>query len=192
MVIIEAGLSPELEFIAAVNWLGRTLTVNRIDQTPLHRYHDGGPESRVPDILSIASIDGNSVPLLIEVKKSAKDPMKWSDKYLSGLRVYADTLKLPLLIAWKYHHMWTLTDTHHFEKKVQAHHLSFEKAACENLMSQVFGDLMIVLTQRVALFIDGEVTSEAPLPPLPKLLPAGDHTLTIRDAGFLLARQQAI
>jgi hypothetical protein len=28
---ITNGFSPELEFMAAVNWLGRTLSINRID-----------------------------------------------------------------------------------------------------------------------------------------------------------------
>ncbi len=138
----------------------------------------------VPDIICVVSLDGKSVPLLIEVKKSTRDLLVWNERYFSALRAYADTLKLPLLIAWKHHHFWTLTDTRHFEKKVQAYHLSFEKACRENLMSQVFGDVLIELTQRVAFFIDAEVSGE--LPPPPAILPEGNHTITIRGAGFLL------
>lgn len=183
---IEDGLSPELEFIAAVNWLGRALAVNRIDQLPLPTYCKDGPEMAVPDILCVASVKGKPLPVLIEVKKSIRNPIVWNKRYLGGLRAYADALGLPLLLAWKHHHVWTLTDIRHFEKKVDAYHLGHETALRENLMTQMFGDLLIVLTQRVALFIDAEVSGDAPLPPLPSLLPVGTHTFTIRGAGFLV------
>ena len=38
---LETGLAPELEFVAAVNWLGQTPAINRIDQTPLPRRGSG-------------------------------------------------------------------------------------------------------------------------------------------------------
>ncbi len=184
---IEAGLSPELEFIAAINWLGRAAIANRVDQTPLPKYRDADPNFKVPDVLCIASLEnGRSVPLLIEVKKSTQDPIVWTDKYLNGMKAYAEALHIPLLLAWKHHHFWTLTDVLHFEKKVDSHHLSFERACRENLMSSIFGDLMIVLTQRITFFIDAEVSANGELPAMPALLPEGAYTFTIRGAGFLL------
>jgi Holliday junction resolvase len=143
-------------------------------------------ELQVPDILCVASIEGKPLPILIEVKKSTRTSIVWSQKYIGGLRAYADALGLPLLLAWKHHHLWALIDIRHFEKKVDAYHLTLEKALRENLMSQMFGDLLIVLTQRVALFIDAEVTGDAPLPPLPALLPEGTHNFKITGAGFLV------
>jgi Holliday junction resolvase len=182
---IEKGLSPELEFIAAVNWLGRAPAVNRIEQTPLPECHIG-TELKVPDIISVVSLAGKTVPLLIEVKKNSSDKLVWSEKYFNGLQAYGDALKLPILVAWKFHHLWALVDIRHFEKKVKAYHLTLEKAFTENLMSMLFGDLMVELTQRVSFFLDAEITYPAPLPPRPAVLPEGNHTMTIKGAGFLL------
>lgn len=83
-------------------------------------------------------------------------------------------------------HIWTLTEAKHFEKRVSAYHLSWEKSFKENLMAALFGDLMIVLTERIAFFMDADITSNEPLPPLPSLLPPGEYTFKITAAGFLL------
>ena len=187
---IQDGLSPELEFIAAVNWLGRAITINRIDQTPLPHCHPTSEELRVPDILCVVSLDGRSVAFVIEVKKSSKNKLEWTEKYFIEQQKYAQALNLPLLVAWKWHHIWTLVDSRHFEKRVQAYHLSWETALQENLMSLIFGDAMIQLTQRVSFYLDGELTDlPTDLPAQPAPIPEGNHAMTITGAGFLMDGQ---
>jgi Holliday junction resolvase len=184
---LEAGLSPELEFIAAVNWLGRTPAINRIDQTPLPPCHADATELKVPDIICVVSVDGRTLPLLIEVKRNSEAKLVWTEKYLTGLRRYAEHLDLPLLVAWKYGHIWTLTDTRHFEKKVQSYHLDWAKALGENLMSAIFGDVLVQLTQRISFYLDAEISdTSSPLPQPPSLIPPGWHAMTLHAVGFLL------
>ncbi len=184
---LEAGLSPELEFIAAVNWLGQTVAINRIDQTPLPSCHTSAGEFKVPDILCVVSIDGRKLPLLIEVKRNKGTKLVWTEKYITALRSYADELNLPLLVAWKYAHMWTLTDTRHLQKKVQSYHLDWTEAFKENLVSAIFGDQQVVFTQRISFYLDAEISdSPLPLPKPPDLIPPGSYTTKIQGAGFLL------
>lgn len=184
---LEAGLAPELEFVAAVNWLGRTPAINRIDQTPLPACHGSAAELKVPDIICVASVDGRTFPLLIEVKRSSEAKLVWTEKYLTGFRGYAEALKIPLLVAWKYGHIWTLTDSRHFEKKVHSYHLDFGKALAENLMSLIFGDLLVQLTQRISFYLDTEISDGClPLPQPPNLIPEGSYTMKLKGAGFLL------
>ena len=184
---LESGLSPEMEFIAVVNWLGRTRAISRIDQTPMPRCNNIVPDLKVPDIICIASLHERTLPLLIEVKRSDDDKLVWAERYITGLRRYADSMQAPLLVAWKCGHIWTLTDARHFEKRVTSYHLSFKKALTENLMSIIFGDCLVVLTQRLSFYLDGEIKGGTlPLPQPPKLIPPGEHTIAILGAGFLL------
>jgi Holliday junction resolvase len=184
---LESGLSPEMEFIAVVNWLGRTRAISRIDQTPMPRCNDFVPELKVPDIICLTSLYETTLSLVIEVKRSDDDKLVWTEKYITGLRRYAEVNRAPLLVAWKHHHVWTLTDVRHFEKRVTSYHLSLKKALAENLMSIIFGDCLVMFTQRISFYLDGEIKGVSlPLPQPPKLIPPGDHTIAILGAGFLL------
>jgi hypothetical protein len=137
----------------------------------------------------VTTIEGKTQPLLIEIKRSNEEKLVWTEKYISGLRNYARLLRIPLLVAWKRGHIWTLTEACHFEKRVTSHHLEFMKALAENLMSQVFGDCLVELTQRISFYLDGEIQTSDPLPQPPEPLPEGEHTITIKGAGFLLDDQ---
>jgi Holliday junction resolvase len=183
---ITGGFSPELEFIAAANWLGRALTINRLDQIPLPRCHASSEEVKVPDLLCIALVDGHTLPCLIEVKRNWGGKIVWTEKYLKALQLYADKLGLPLLVAWKRGHIWTLTDCRHFTKKVTAYHLNWNHALRENLMSAIFGDLLVVLTERISFYLDAEVETDKSLPQPPEIMPPGNHILKIKGAGYLL------
>lgn len=183
---IRAGLGPELEFVAVVNWLACCLAIHRLDQTPLPKCMTG-THLRIPDILAISLKDGKIAPVLIEVKTSDDDTLVWADAYLQSLQGYADALRLPLLIAWKRGRIWTLTESKHFTKRVSSYHLTWEKAMMENLMHVLFGDELIQLTQRVKFFIDAEITEPfKPLPPHPHLIPEGEYVFKIKAAGFLV------
>jgi hypothetical protein len=47
---IGSGLSPEFEFIAGVNWLGKISSINRVDQTPPPVRDEIDPQMRIPNI----------------------------------------------------------------------------------------------------------------------------------------------
>jgi hypothetical protein len=64
--------------------------------------------------------------------------------------------------------------------------LDWVQALRENLMSSVFGDLQIILTDRIYFYLDAEVETEKPLPQQPAIFPSGNHTMKITGAGFLL------
>ncbi len=183
---LEAGLAPEKEFISAVNWLGRVSAITRIDQTPIPASRPEAATMKLPDILCVAVVDDRQVPLLIEVKRSESE-LVWSEKYLSGLRAFSSALNMPLLVAWKYHHIWSLVEVRHFEKKVEAYHLTFERAMKENLMSKIFGDALVMLSQRIAFCIDAEILDgPVRLPQPPELIPPGPYNFKIKGAQFLL------
>jgi hypothetical protein len=123
------------------------------------------------------------LPVLIEVKATKDDTLVWSEEYLQSLQRYARAVKMPLLIAWKYLHIWALTDAKHFKKKKTAYHLDFNIAMRETLMSVLFGDSFVNVSDRLKLFIDTQV--EEPLPNDSDLqIPAGGYTMTITSAGF--------
>jgi hypothetical protein len=92
---IQAGLAPEMEFMAAINWLGRVVSVQRLDQTPLPRYVESG-DIEVPDLIAIVQIDGKTFPVLIEVKTKSDKKLVWTESYLQGLKRYAKILQMPL------------------------------------------------------------------------------------------------
>jgi Holliday junction resolvase len=180
---IRAGLGPEMEFVAAVNWLSHVLSIHRLEQTPIPKYVDGD-SFRVPDVLAITIHERELIPVLIEVKTTQDECLVWSEEYLHSLQRYADAVQMPLLVAWKFSRMWILTDTRHFEKKVTAYHLDLQTALKETLMGELLGDVFIVMNPQLKFFVDATVDGE--LPPLPAILPAGQHKFTIKQAGFIL------
>src|SRR5436305_7192733 len=124
---IRAGLAPEREFVAAVNWLSHVSTIHRLGQTPLPTYN-GKRSLRIPDVLAIVRYSGHLVPVLIEVKATKEDVLVWSEEYLQSLQRYASAVKLPLLIAWKYLHIWALTEVRQFKNQKTAYHLDCNTA----------------------------------------------------------------
>jgi len=179
---IYAGLAPEKEFAAAVNWMSNVVAIHSLDQTPIPNY-SGAEKFQVPDLLAIVKYKGHLLPALIEVKKRNDDALKWREDYVQSLKRYADALRMPLLVAWNFANVWTLTDIRHFEKKVTDYHLDFNTALRENLMGEIFGDLMIRLTERVKFFVDANVAEKLP-DDLRALVPEGKYRMTITGAGF--------
>lgn len=97
---LERGLPTEDEFAVLVTWLGRCRLIHKLEQI---QYPESSRESyQVPDFLAIFEHEDKLIPVLIEVKKTKDAVIKWSAKYYTKLRYYADSLNLPLLIAWKY------------------------------------------------------------------------------------------
>lgn len=124
---VRQGLQPEAEFVAIANWLGNCLAVHRLDQAqiPIYHAHD---EIRVPDVLAIVLRGESVLPVLIEIKRTDKETLKWSEKYLNSLRRYATALGFPLLIAWKWQDSWFLVEEAQFQKAVTTYHLPVKRA----------------------------------------------------------------
>lgn len=68
-----------------------------------------------------------------------------------------------------------------FQKRVTAYHLTFEAALEENLMGVLFGDMSVVLKKDFQFFADAKV--HEPLP-AEGLMPPGNYTFTLLEAGF--------
>jgi len=47
-----------------------------------------------------------------------------------------------------------------------------------------FGDLLVMLTDRISFYMDAEVETDKPLPQPPRIMEPGQHTMTIKGAGF--------
>jgi Holliday junction resolvase len=184
---IRAGLAPEMEFVAAVNWLSHVVAIHRLDQTPQPNYCKSD-KFRTPDVLAIVRYKGHLFPVLIEVKNSKESKLEWTKGYLQSLQRYANAVNSPLLVAWKYHHVWALTDIRHFQKKKTAYHLDISTAMKQTLMGVLFDDSFVAVSDRLKLFIDAEVAE--PLPADSELhIPAGGYTMTIKAAGFMFDGQ---
>jgi len=184
---IRAGLAPEIEFMAAVNWLSNVVVIHRLDQTPMPHYCNT-EEVQQPDLLAIVRYEGRLVPVLIEVKTKDDSKLVWREDYLRGLLRYADIVQMPLLVAWKRWHVWALFEVSHFQKKVDAHHVDFNTAMRQTLMGTLFGDALVNVHERFQMFIDA-VTDEA-LPPDDALIPGARFRFTIQDAGFMIDKKK--
>src|SRR5690348_995940 len=73
---IRAGLAPEKEFVAAVNWLSHVAAIHLLDQIPQPNYC-GTEKFRIPDVLAIVQYHGILQPVLIEVKTSTENTLIW-------------------------------------------------------------------------------------------------------------------
>lgn len=117
------------------------------------------------------------------MKATDDEALIWSGEYIGSLREFADLLRLPLLVAWKWHDIWALTDVCHFQKHVTTYHLPWETALRESLMNLLFGDVMVVLKESFQLILECAIPEDLPDTPL---IPVGTYTLTIKDARFFI------
>jgi Holliday junction resolvase len=92
----------------------------------------------VPDILAQFE---NTGPLLIEVKAKAKQTLSFRPDYLERLHAYARLVDMPLLIAWKYHGIWTLFEARHLAKARKNFNIALDGAMKENLLGVLAGDV---------------------------------------------------
>lgn len=178
---IRAGFVPETEFFSIVSWLGNCSGIFRLDQTPMPI--EAKVEMRAPDFVAFVKHNDRVVPLLIEVKKSDEEKLVWSEAYLNSLKAFSDTLKLPLLVAWKWHDTWLLVDHSIFKKHTTAYHLTKEVAFTENLMSMAFGNVHVQMDHEMefameALLLDSTLKNTTSIPP------AGAYNIQIKGATF--------
>jgi len=130
------GLPAEDEFSVICSWLGRCEVLHKLDQ--LQSPISSKTTYQVPDILAKFSIGG---PYLVEVKSKNSQTLSFKPDYYSRLLNYAELLGIPLLIAWKYHSIWTLFDIRHLQKARVNFNIKFDEAMRQNLMGVIVGDV---------------------------------------------------
>lgn len=184
---IRAGLAPEIGFMASVNWLSNVVAIHRLDQTPLPRYYDGD-EIEPPDLLAVVQYQHKLIPVLIEVKTTNDKQLVWREDYLHKFQRYAEIVQMPLLVAWKRWHIWSLFEANHFQKKVSAYHIDFNTAMRQTLMGILFGDALVNLHERFQMFIDA-VTEET-IPDHHDFIPESGYRMTIKNAGFMIDKKE--
>jgi Holliday junction resolvase len=158
---LEMGLPAEDHFMLLLSWLDRCHMVHRLDQLQLP-LGEASAAFRVPDLLAVFFHEGGETPVLIEVKKTKKDKLKWSEKYLRALQHYADVLQLPLLVAvqWQDGGLWTLNDVGVFWKANVNYHLDAGSAFDNNLMCELAGDFLCSMRVGVGMHMTLKKLSE--------------------------------
>ena len=140
---LQIGLPAEDEFSVVLSWLGRCRLVHKLDQV------QSPPESRdyirVPDLLAVFDYHGRDVPVLIEVKSSIDKTLSWRPDFRDALQRYADTMNLPLLIAWRHRTFWALFEAKHLTRATTNFNIEFGEAMKNTLMSELAGDFTFSL-----------------------------------------------
>jgi Holliday junction resolvase len=110
---------------------------------------------RVPDLFAIFESPVGSIPVLIEVKSTAKIGMSWRPDYYEGLVRYGEMLGLPVLLAWKQTRLrlWSLVDISMFAKARKNYNLTFSAAMGNSVLSLLAGDFMIEFTPGFGLHL---------------------------------------
>jgi hypothetical protein len=137
---LQVGLPAEDEFSVLLTWLGRCRLVHKLDQ--LQRPSDSRTRWFVPDLLAVFDYHGAEVPVLIEVKTTPfnNNTLSWPPAYRDRIIRYADMLKLPLLVAWRYGSFWTLVNARQLTPSPVRYKITFLDAMKQTLMTELAGD----------------------------------------------------
>jgi len=155
------GLSAEDELSLMLCWLGKCRLIHKLDQLqtpPLSK-----SIYQVPDLLVVFEHAGRSIPVLIEVKTSAKPALKWRLDYMEKLRNYSAILNLPLLVACKWEggpFLWTLNDVVSFKKQSKSYKLERGEAIYSNLMFTLAGNFALIFKEGTTFHMKGHKISE--------------------------------
>lgn len=143
-----------------LSWLDRCHMIHRHDQLQLPPR--AASAFRIPDLLAVFFYEGAETPVLIEVKKTKKDKLKWSEKYIYALKHYAEVLQLPLLVAvqWQDLGLWTLNDVGVFRKGNVGYHLDVKAAFDNSLMCELAGDFLCSMRVGVGMHMTLKKLSE--------------------------------
>lgn len=68
---------------------------------------------QLPDLLARFSTQTNATPVLIAVKSKQANTLSFQPDHLKRVLSYAELVGMPLLIAWKFHNLWTLFEAKH-------------------------------------------------------------------------------
>lgn len=136
---LDIGLPLEDEFSVVCSWLGKCQLLHKLDQQQVPVASRA--EFQVPDLLAKFSTQVSKAPVLIEVKSKTDSTLSFKPEYLRRLQNYAELVSMPLLIAWKYHGVWTLFDVVHLKRINKNFRITLEDALRENLLGVLAGDL---------------------------------------------------
>lgn len=144
---LQRGLPAEDEFSMLLTWLGRCRLVHKLDQlqSPL-----GSRKTwRAPDLFAVFDYHGREVPVLIEVKTTpfTNNTLSWQPAYRDTLLRYADMVKLPLLVAWRFGTFWTLVDVQQLKAAPTRYRINFLDAMKSSLMTELAGDFSFSLRE---------------------------------------------
>lgn len=137
------GRPSEDEFHALLAWLGTAKLIHVLDQQQLPP--SSKEKYQVPDFLAVFDYGGRDTPALIEVKRSRG--LRFSERYYARLSAYAQSVGLPLLVAWKIGTFWTLVPLTAFQRIKTAWRCSLEQAMLHNVMSVLAGDFAVTFVE---------------------------------------------
>jgi Holliday junction resolvase len=148
---LNRGLPREDEFAVVCAWLGRCKLVHKLDQTQAPGA--SGETFQVPDLLAVFEHEKRRIPVLIEVKASEARTLSFRPDYRDRLLAYAETLRLPMLIAWKHHSLWSLFDMDHMKMADKNYNIALGAALSESLLSTLAGDFSYTLPRGTGLHL---------------------------------------
>jgi hypothetical protein len=142
---LQIGLPAEDEFSVLLTWLGRCRLVHKLDQ--LQSPKSSRARWAVPDLRAVFDYHGHELPALIEVKTTPFDNnmLSWRPAYRDALFRYADMLRLPLLVAWRFGTFWTLIDAGQLTPSPVRYKITFFEAMKQTLMTELAGDFSFSL-----------------------------------------------
>lgn len=147
---LERGLPAEDEFTVICTWLGHCRIAHKLDQlqVPL----SSRTSYQVPDLL--VAFNAAAKPVLIEVKVKQDQTLSFKPNYLERLTAYAELVGLPLLIAWKFHSLWTLFDVRQLRLAQTNYNITQSEAMKQNLLGVLAGDVAYCLAPGAGLHFD--------------------------------------
>ncbi|HEV8341624.1 MAG TPA: restriction endonuclease [Candidatus Binatia bacterium] len=186
---LNIGLPREDEFSVVCGWLGQCELIHKLDQkqTPRQSFNS----FQVPDLLAIFRVQTRRIPVLIEVKSKKDKILSFRPDYYEKLKNYADSVGLPLLIAWKFHGMWVLFDSSHLQKARSNFNVRFDVAIRENLLGVLAGDFSY------SLYPNSGLNLRIRKDELLETMPSGtgyteQWIMTIEDAYFTNGKREEI
>jgi Holliday junction resolvase len=146
---LDRGLPAEDEFSVICAWLGQCRLIHKLDQqqAPV----SSRETYQVPDLLAAFKAAG---PFLIEVKVKQDRTLSFRPDYFRRLTAYAELLRLPLLIAWKFHSMWSLFDARHLRVAQTNFNITHSEAMKQNLLGVLAGDVAYSLGAGAGVHFD--------------------------------------
>lgn len=148
---LNRGLPREDEFAVVCTWLGQCKLVHKLDQNQAPA--SSAEVFQVPDLLAVFQHGDRKIPVLIEVKASQARTLSFRPDYRDRLLAYAETLGLPMLIAWKHHSIWSLFEIGHMTRADKNYNIALGTALSESLLSALAGDFSYTLPRGTGLHL---------------------------------------
>lgn len=148
---LNRGLPREDEFAVVCTWLGRCKLVHKLDQVQAPA--DSSKTFQVPDLLAVFQHKERTIPVVIEVKSSEARTLSFRPDYRDRLLAYAETVGLPILVAWKHHSIWSLFDIKQMKLAEKNYNIALGTALSENLLSCLAGDFSYTLPRGAGLHL---------------------------------------